>query len=131
MRFILYIIICFLCLSCTKTNVTVASTIDHKVDSLMSLMTLDEKIGQMNQYNGFWDITGPKQDKLSQEKITHLRHGLVGSMLNVTGVDEVTYVQKIAVEESRLWIPLIIGLMLFTVLKLSVRFPWQNLQAGI
>ena len=87
---------------------TVVSTIDYKVDSLMSLMTLDEKIGQMNQYNGFWDITGPKQDKLSQEKITHLRHGLVGSMLNVTGVDEVNLC-KIAVEESRLGIPLIIG----------------------
>jgi beta-glucosidase len=89
--------------------VSVLPTIDYKVDSLMSLMTLDEKIGQMNQYNGFWDITGPKQDKLSQEKITHLKQGLVGSMLNVTGVDEVTYVQKIAVEESRLGIPLIIG----------------------
>ena len=58
---------------------------------------------------GFGILQGPKQDKLSQEKITHLRQGLVGSMLNVTGVDEVTYVQKIAVEESRLGIPLIIG----------------------
>ena len=47
----------------------------------------------MNPYNGFWDITGPKQD-VHEKKITHLRQGLVGSMLNVTGVDEVTYVQK-------------------------------------
>ena len=33
--------------------------INRKVDSLLSIMTLDEKIGQMNQYNGFWDVTGP------------------------------------------------------------------------
>ena len=32
-------------------------TIDQKVDSVLKLMTLDEKIGQMNQYNGDWDAT--------------------------------------------------------------------------
>ena len=39
-----------------KTN---KSSIDFKVDSVLTLMTLEEKIGQMNQYNGFWDVTGP------------------------------------------------------------------------
>ena len=34
-------------------------TIDQRVDSVFKLMTLDEKIGQMNQYNGDWDATGP------------------------------------------------------------------------
>ena len=34
-------------------------TINEKVDSVLKLMTLDEKIGQMNQYNGDWDATGP------------------------------------------------------------------------
>ena len=34
-------------------------TIDQKVDSVLKLMTLDEKVGQMNQYNGDWDATGP------------------------------------------------------------------------
>ena len=47
------------------------------------------------------DITGLKQDKLSQ-KNNPFKTKLVGSMLNVTGVDEVTYVQKIAVED-RVW----------------------------
>ena len=34
-------------------------TIDQKVDSVLKLMTLDEKIGQLNQYNGDWEATGP------------------------------------------------------------------------
>ncbi len=109
MRIIIYILFGLSCISCKQTHSSSISDIDVKVDSLFAIMTLDEKIGQMNQYNCFWDVTGPKQDKLSQEKIAHLRQGLVGSMLNVTGVEEVTYVQKIAVEESRLGIPLIIG----------------------
>lgn len=81
-----------------------------KVDSLLNLMTIEEKVGQMNQYNGFWDVTGPAPEKGNAElKYEHLKNGLVGSMLNVRGAEEVRKVQKIAVEESRLGIPLIIG----------------------
>lgn len=86
------------------------SEIEGKVDSLLSLMTLEEKIGQMNQYSGFWDVTGPKPEGGSEaKKYEDLRKGLVGSMLNVTGAKEVLEVQKIAVEETRLGIPLLIG----------------------
>jgi beta-glucosidase len=84
--------------------------IDQKVDSVLSLMTLEEKIGQMNQYNGFWNVTGPvPEEGDAAKKYEHLKKGLVGSMLNVTGTEEVRKVQKIAVEETRLGIPLIIG----------------------
>ncbi|WP_298238522.1 beta-glucosidase BglX [uncultured Algibacter sp.] len=84
--------------------------ISHKVDSLLKLMTVEEKVGQMNQYNGFWDVTGPAPEGGNAEtKYKHLRNGWVGSMLNVRGVKEVRAVQKIAVEETRLGIPLIIG----------------------
>ncbi len=84
--------------------------IETKVDSLMQLMTIEEKIGQMNQYNGFWDITGPSpKSGDASKKYEHLKKGYVGSMLNVTGAEEVKTVQKIAVEETRLGIPLIIG----------------------
>ena len=73
-------------------------------------MTLDEKIGQMNQYNGFWDVTGPApKNGDAKFKFNNLKKGLVGSMLNVRGVEEITALQKIAVEETRLGIPLIIG----------------------
>ncbi|MFP9099753.1 beta-glucosidase BglX [Flavobacterium sp. RHBU_24] len=84
--------------------------IDRKVDSLLALMTLEEKIGQMNQYNGFWEVTGPvPAEGAAAQKYEHLKKGWVGSMLNVKGVKDVKALQKIAVEETRLHIPLIFG----------------------
>lgn len=97
---------------CTNppNNTAKKTNLDKKVDSVLSLMTLEEKIGQMNQYNGFWDLTGPAPNNGdAANKYDHLKKGLVGSMLNVRGVENVRKVQKIAVEESRLGIPLIIG----------------------
>lgn len=73
-------------------------------------MTLEEKVGQMVQYNGFWDLTGPApKDGDAAKKYADLRAGRVGSMLNVRGVKDVRKVQEIVVNESRLKIPLIIG----------------------
>lgn len=84
--------------------------VEKKIDSLLAIMTLEEKIGQMNQYNGFWNVTGPvPKGGDAAKKYEHLRKGYVGSMLNVRGVEQVRAVQKIAVEETRLGIPLIIG----------------------
>ena len=78
------------------------------INDLLSKMTLDEKIGQMNQYNGFWDATGPMPEgEYQKSRYRDLKNGLVGSMLNVTGVDKVKALQKIAVEQTRLGIPLI------------------------
>jgi len=97
------------CLLITLTT-SAQQTLDQKVEALLSKMTLQEKIGQMNQYNGFWNFTGPSPDGGDQKiKYDHLANGLVGSMLNVRGVKEVRAVQKIAVEKSRLEIPLIFG----------------------
>ena len=84
--------------------------IEERINILMKQMTLEEKVGQMNQYNGFWDVTGPAPTGGSaEEKYKNIKKGLVGSMLSVRGVKEVKAVQKIAVEETRLGIPLIIG----------------------
>jgi beta-glucosidase len=81
-------------------------TVDQKVDSVLKLMTLDEKVGQMNQYNGDWAATGPiTKDGDKQEQI---RKGMVGSMLNVTGVEHTRTLQQIAMQ-SRLKIPLLFG----------------------
>lgn len=83
---------------------------EAKIDSLLDIMTLEEKVGQMNQYNGFWDVTGPvPENGDAAKKYELLRNGQVGSMLNVRGVEAVKEVQRIAVEETRLGIPLIIG----------------------
>lgn len=85
--------------------------IEGKVEDLLARMTLEEKVGQMNQYSGFWDATGPTppQEGLVADKYEHLQKGWVGSMLNLHGVENVRAVQKIVVEKSRLGIPLIIG----------------------
>ena len=108
-----YVVIAILLLiSCQNKPIkklTKKEVIAQKVDSILSIMTLKEKIGQMNQYNGSWDVTGPPNDKTSKKKVEHLEQGLVGAMLNVKGVKNVRAAQKIVVEKSRLGIPLIIG----------------------
>jgi len=94
----------------TKPHLDPKKPIEERITLLMQQMTLEEKVGQMNQYNGFWDVTGPAPEGGSAEKkYEHLRKGWVGSMLNVRGVENVRAVQKIAVEQTRLGIPLIIG----------------------
>jgi len=86
------------------------SILDTKVDSVLQLMTLEEKVGQLNQYNGFWEITGPTpKEGQAAKKYDNLKKGLVGSMLNVRGVKDVRAIQKIAVEQTRLGIPLLFG----------------------
>src|SRR3970040_768259 len=87
-----------------------ANLLETKVDSVLNLMTIEEKVGQLNQYNGFWEITGPTpKDGQAAKKYEDLKKGLVGSMLNVKGVKDGRALQKIAVEETRLGIPIIFG----------------------
>nr|WP_246865814.1 beta-glucosidase BglX [Croceivirga thetidis] len=84
---------------------------DRQIEELINQMTLQEKIGQMNLYSGFYDVTGPvPQQGSAAEKYEHLRNGWVGAMLNVRGAVETRKLQQIAVEETRLGIPLLFGL---------------------
>ena len=63
-------------------QVNLDNRIEEKIDSLMAKMTLEEKVGQMNQYNGFWNVTGPiPEDGDASNKYEHLKNGWVGSML--------------------------------------------------
>jgi len=81
-----------------------------KINDLMTQMTLEEKIGQMNLYNGFWEVTGPvPQEGAAADKYQHLKQGYVGAMLNIHGVENVRQLQELAVNESRLGIPLLFG----------------------
>jgi beta-glucosidase len=85
-------------------------SIEYKINILLKKMTLQEKVGQMNQYNGFWEVTGPApKDGNAKTKYEHLKMGLVGSVLNVKGVENVRKLQEIVVKESRLGIPLLFG----------------------
>ncbi|WP_445455168.1 beta-glucosidase BglX [Flavobacterium sp. HNIBRBA15423] len=93
-----------------KAYLDTTKPIEERISLLMKEMTLEEKVGQMNQYNGFWEVTGPApKGGDAEKKYEHLRKGWVGSMLTVRGVKNVKAVQKIVVEETRLGIPLIIG----------------------
>lgn len=83
---------------------------ENKIDELISKMTIEEKVGQMNLYNGFWDATGPVPEKgNAKTKYNHLKKGWVGAMLNVRGAKKTRELQRIAVEETRLGIPLLFG----------------------
>ncbi|MEO1624026.1 MAG: beta-glucosidase BglX [Bacteroidota bacterium] len=81
--------------------------IEARVDSLMALMTLQEKIGQLTQYNGSWDVTGPVPEGGNKRKYDQIKNGDVGSMLNVLSVEGTRKMQQLAVENSRLGIPMI------------------------
>jgi beta-glucosidase len=78
-----------------------------KADSVLALMTLEEKIGQLNQFSGDGELTGPVA--LRPDLLQSIRDGKVGSMLNINGAGYTRKIQKIAAEESRLKIPLIFG----------------------
>ncbi len=97
---------CLMSIAPFSVCITQSKTIDQKVDSVLKLMTLAEKIGQMNQYNGDWDATGPITK--DGDKQNQIRKGMLGSMLNVTGVEHTRELQEIAME-SRLKIPLLFG----------------------
>ena len=81
--------------------------LNAKVEKLLKQMTLEEKIGQTVQYSaGF--ATGPEGSKLSYDELT--QKGAIGSMLNVYGAEKVNHYQHIAMEKSRLHIPLLFGM---------------------
>jgi len=81
--------------------------LNAKVEKLLKQMTLEEKIGQTVQYSaGF--ATGPQGSKVSYDELT--QQGKIGSMLNVYGAEHTNHYQHIAMEKSRLHIPLIFGM---------------------
>ena len=84
--------------------------LEKKLDALLAQMTLEEKIGQLNQYSQGFDVTGPApKEGAPAEMYNQIRQGLVGSMLNVLGADATRKAQQLAVEGSRLHIPMLFG----------------------
>src|SRR5712664_923355 len=74
---------------------------ERKIDSLLARMTLEEKLGQLNQLS--------VDNQPTPEQLALVRKGLVGSLFNLTGAAATRDAQRIAVTESRLRIPLIFG----------------------
>lgn len=80
---------------------------DRFIDALMKKMTVEEKIGQLNLPVSGEIVTGQAQNSDVAKKI---ERGLVGGLLNLKGVEKIRDVQKLAIEKSRLGIPLIFGM---------------------
>ena len=80
---------------------------DQFIDNLMRKMTLQEKIGQLNLPVSGEIVTGQAK---SSDVAGKIRKGQVGGLFNVKGVENIREVQKIAVEQSRLKIPLLFGM---------------------
>lgn len=81
-------------------------SIDQKVNDLLKKMTIEEKIGQLNQYTGDNQATGPIT--INPNKQNEIKQGLIGSMLNVIGTKYTRGYQELAMQ-SRLKIPLLFG----------------------
>ncbi len=92
----------------------------QKVDSLLKLMTLEEKIGQLNQYNDDNVATGPITKDNS--KIQQIKNGQVGSLLNTIGAERTRSWQVVAMQ-SRLKIPLLFGQDVIHGLKTTFPIP--------
>ena len=84
-----------------------AQRMDAFIDSLMARMTLEEKLGQMNQLSVGDVQTGTP---LRAETSRLIREGKAGALLNIKGAEKILEVQRMAVEESRLGIPLLVGM---------------------
>lgn len=106
-----FFLVCSLVVNLFAGNKLIDPEIEKKVDDLLSKMTLEEKIGQMNQYSNSFDVTGPIPTSTANlNKYNQIKSGKVGSMLNVVGTKATRKMQELAVENSRLGIPLIFGL---------------------
>lgn len=105
-----YLVLCLISTSlfsgCKNQTENILFKYESKADSIIRLMTLEEKIGQLSLFTSDWSSTGPTMRK---DYIDLIRQGKAGSVFNAYTVDYVMSLQKIAVEETRLHIPLLFG----------------------
>ena len=106
----------------------ISSSDKVKIETLLRTMTLDEKIGQLSLFSSDWDVTGPTL-KDNYKKL--IKEGKAGAILNANTVDYVKTLQRMAVEESRLKIPLIFGYDVVHGHRTIFPIPWDRRQAGI
>jgi len=103
----LSVVTSLLLIGCNSSGKTSEEKVlDARVDSVLHMMTLDEKIGQMVLLTSNWDKTGPT---IKQNYIEDIRSGRCGNIFNAHTATYTRMLQKIAVEESRMKIPLLFG----------------------
>src|SRR6185503_1789858 len=100
----LLFIILFLIYALSGTGAsTQQNEIEKRIDALLAKMTLEEKLGQLQQLDGEGD------GRYRPEHPELIRKGMLGSTLNVRGAKQTNELQRVAIEQSRLKIPLIFG----------------------
>lgn len=87
----------------TAVTQTPQASVEQRINSLLARMTLEEKLGQLQQ------LDGEANGNYRPEHLELARRGLLGSTLNVRGAERTNQLQRAAVEESRLKIPLLFG----------------------
>lgn len=125
MKFLMIVLFVLCNLNFFASNVIIKADYSKKIDSILNLMTLDEKIGQLNQITNDKKFTGPVINNAN--KIEQIKSGNVGSVLNVNTVERAREYQDLAMK-SRLRIPLIFGLDVIHGMKTI--FPIPIAEAG-
>lgn len=92
---------------CSSTSTEVSRGYQHEIDSLMQLMTLEEKLGQLNL-----PAAGDVNTGLARNTgiVTKIKAGQVGGLFNIKSQEKIRAIQQVAIEESRLKIPLLFGM---------------------
>lgn len=109
MKTIGYSLIILVLVGCIRAESTTQAPMEHNqfvIDSLISVMTIEEKAGQLTLYTSGWDVTGPT---LNENYQNELKEGRVGGLFNAHTVAYNRKLQRMAVEDTRLGIPLLFG----------------------
>ncbi len=108
MRTYFFLLIVILLSGCDpQANESITSPYQSKIEDLLARMTIEEKAGQLTLYTSGWTVTGPA---LRDDYMDELRAGRAGNLFNAHTVSYARELQRIAVEETRLGIPLLFGL---------------------
>ena len=102
-----WLAVVFFCMPATRAAELESAS--ERADALLARMTLAEKIGQLTLFTGYSGITGPVKEQGQQSLLDQVRKGDCGNVFNLISVAEIKKFQKVAVEETRLHIPLLFG----------------------
>ena len=102
-----WLAVVFFCMPATRAAELESAS--ERADALLARMTRAEKIGQLTLFTGYSGITGPVKEQGQQSLLDQVRKGDCGNVFNLISVAEIQKFQKVAVEETRLHIPLLFG----------------------
>src|SRR4051794_1523956 len=98
-----FIFLTILFLSINISHTQNSQNVEQRINALLAQMTLEEKLGQLQQ------LDGEGNGNFRPEHLELIRKGLLGSTLNVRGAQRTNQVQRVAMNESRLKIPVLFG----------------------